>query len=260
VLLLHGLGASARYWDRLAETARGFHLVVPDLLGFGRSPKPPTSAYSVEDHLDTLVPLLDGRTVVVGHSTGAILAAALAARVRQAVAALVLVGLPAFPDEATARAEVGRLGLLARLTVGGRGAARLLCQAMCRVRPLAVAVAPLVIRDLPPAIVADAARHTWASYSGTLTNVVVAHRTLPDLLQARRPTVVVQGRRDPVARPAHTQALVTSAREGGVPVELRLVDGDHHVAVREPGLVAGMIAELTARDTEAEEHPEPPGA
>lgn len=128
VLLLHGLGASGRYWDRLAEEATRFAGVAPDLLGFGRSLKPAGSSYSVEEHLDALAPLLEDGSVVVGHSTGAILAAALAARERERVAALLLVGLPALPDAATARAEIGRLGLLARLTVEGNSLARTVCR------------------------------------------------------------------------------------------------------------------------------------
>jgi hypothetical protein len=74
----------------------------------------------------------------------------LAARERDAVSAQLLLGLPAFPDQATARGEVSRLGLLARLTVAGSDIARLVCQAMCLLRPLAVTIGPLVIRDLPP--------------------------------------------------------------------------------------------------------------
>jgi haloalkane dehalogenase len=105
VLFLPGLASSGRYWDRLAEEATGIAGVAPDLLGFGRSPKPGDSSYSVDEHLDALAPLLEDRSVVVGHSTGAILAAALAARERPRVAGLLLLGLPAFPDEATARAR-----------------------------------------------------------------------------------------------------------------------------------------------------------
>ncbi|HWC11055.1 MAG TPA: alpha/beta hydrolase, partial [Acidimicrobiales bacterium] len=237
-------GASGRYWDRLAEVAGGFAGVAPDLLGFGRSPKPAASSYSVDEHLDALAPLLEAPTVVVGHSTGAILAGALAARERERVAALLLMGLPAFGDEATARAEIGRLGLLARLTVEGSDIARLVCQAMCLLRPLAVTLGPLVIRDLPPAVVADGARHTWPSYSRTLDRVVVGHRPLPDLVDAGVPTVVAHGRRDLVAPVALAEALVAAARQRGAPVELRLLEGDHHLAVRRPEALAAVLRQL----------------
>lgn len=244
VLLLHGLGASSRYWDRLLDRATGISATIPDLLGFGRSPKPADSRYSVDDHLDTLAPLLVSPTVVVGHSTGAILAAALAARHPDTVTSLLLVGVPAFPDEATARAEIGRLGLLARLTVRGNNLAALACHVMCAVRPVAVAIGPLLIRDLPREIVADGALHTWHSYSRTLEEVVVRHRLLPDAVKAGVPTVVVNGRSDVVAPPALAEALVIAAEEAGVPLELQLVDGDHHVAVRRPDVVAAALAPL----------------
>lgn len=244
VLLLHGLGASGRYWDRLAEETKGIAGVAPDLLGFGRSPKPAGSSYSVGEHLDVLAPLMEDRSVVVGHSTGAILAAALAARERERVAAVLLLGLPAFPDEATARAQIGRLGLLAHLTVEGRELARLACHAMGLLRPLAVAIGPLVIRDLPPAVVADGARHTWVSYSRTLEQVVIAHRPLPDIVSAPAPTVVAHGRGDRVAPVTLAEALAATARQQGAPVTLRLLEGDHHLAVRRPAAVAEILAQL----------------
>lgn len=260
VLLLHGLGASSRYWDRLAgatAAAGGIAAIAPDLLGFGRSPKPADSSYDVDAHLAALSPLLDAPSVVVGHSTGAVLAAALAARRPDRVTGLVLVGLPAFPDESTARRQVGRLGLLARLTVRGNGAAAAVCRAMCAVRPLAAAVGPLLIRDLPREIVADGALHTWHSYRRTLEEVVVGHRPLPYVVRAGVPTVVVHGRSDAVAPPSLAEAFVTAAAAAGAPVELRLVDGDHHLAVRRPEVVAAAVVDVAARSAGAEAHERP---
>ncbi len=127
VVLLHGLGASSWYWESLAATSSGFLATAPDLLGFGRSPSPPDASYDV-CHLAALAPHLPERAVVVAHSTGAILAAALAARWPERVASLLLLGLTAFPNEATARRLIGSLGLLARLTVDGRPSARRLCE------------------------------------------------------------------------------------------------------------------------------------
>jgi pimeloyl-ACP methyl ester carboxylesterase len=79
VVLLHGLGASSRYWESLAAATSGFQATAPDLLGFGRSPSPPEASYDIDCHLAALAPHLPERAVVVAHSTGAILAAALAA-------------------------------------------------------------------------------------------------------------------------------------------------------------------------------------
>jgi pimeloyl-ACP methyl ester carboxylesterase len=179
----------------------------------------------------------------------AILAAALAARERPRVAALLLLGLPAFPDEATARAQIGRLGLLARMTVEGHDLARLVCQAMCMLRPLAVTLGPLVMRDLPPTVVADGARHTWPSYSRTLEEVVVGHRPLPDVVAAAVPTVVAHGREDRVAPVDLAEALAAAARQRGASVTLRLLAGDHHLAVRRPAAVAEVLASLRSPST-----------
>ena len=74
VLLLHGLGASSRYWETMVEASSGYAGVAPDLLGFGRSPKPSDASYDLACHVETLAPLLAPGAVVVGHSTGAILA------------------------------------------------------------------------------------------------------------------------------------------------------------------------------------------
>ena len=85
VVLLHGLGASGRLWRPVAEqlTVKA-RLLCPDLLGFGRSPKP-SVAYSVADHLQALDCTLDdllpaGEPVLLGGTSGgAVLALAWAA-------------------------------------------------------------------------------------------------------------------------------------------------------------------------------------
>ena len=93
VVLLHGLGASSRYWEALAEASSGYAAV---LLGFGRSPKPPHASYHLACHLEALAPLLPSCPVVVGHFTAAVVAAAFAAARPRGVRALLLLGLPAF--------------------------------------------------------------------------------------------------------------------------------------------------------------------
>lgn len=217
-------------------------------MGFGRSPAPPDAAYDVDCHVRHLLSLVDEPVVIVGHSTGGVIAAALATRLPELVRHLVLVGLPAFPDEVTAREEIGRLGLLARLTAEGRGSARWLCQAMCRLKPLAVALAPMVIRDLPPSVASDAARHTWLSYRRTLERLVLEHRCRPDVLAGRSPVSLVHGDRDRTAPPAHVLdlhgALMSADRQTTLSV---IAGGDHHVAVRRPRAVGPVVMAAVQR-------------
>ena len=82
LVFLPGVGGTTRYWERrIAPLAAMYRLLLVDLLGYGRSPKPWTT-YSVERHIAELHRVLDGRDhlTLVGHSFSAILAVAYAAR------------------------------------------------------------------------------------------------------------------------------------------------------------------------------------
>ena len=61
VVLVHGLGGRAEDWRNLAPwlTQAGFRVYMPDLLGFGRSEKPPDFSYSVPDEADVVLGFLD---------------------------------------------------------------------------------------------------------------------------------------------------------------------------------------------------------
>jgi pimeloyl-ACP methyl ester carboxylesterase len=243
VVFLHGLGASSRYWTPLQRTlAASCRGIVPDLLGFGRSPKPADSRYGVEEHLAALEPVVPDQATLVAHSTGGLLAAALAARSPRKVKKLVLIGCPAYPDATTAIAEIGGLGALAKWSVQGSRLAELACWLMCELRPVLLPIAPLLARDVPREVASDFMRHTWTSYVRTLRNVVVEHRLLPDLLQAGIPTTFVHGSDDATARLRHVESAVEELRRYGRPCDLRVIaGGDHHVALRFPTAVASAI-------------------
>ena len=80
LLLMHGITGSSRYWDRAEEDlGRRYRLYIPDLVGFGESPKPDRD-YTIPLYVDTLRTFLQEREIaegpirVVGHSLGAIVA------------------------------------------------------------------------------------------------------------------------------------------------------------------------------------------
>ena len=124
---------------------------------------------------------------------------------------------------------------------------------MCRLRPLATAIAPLVMRDLPASIAADGALHTWASYHRTLEGVVLPGRVAGDLRSAAVPITLLHGQDDRTAAVHHVSALADGLRRQGVVVDLQVVEGDHHLAVRRPAAVAAALGEILG------DRPSPPG-
>jgi pimeloyl-ACP methyl ester carboxylesterase len=240
VLLLHGIGGSSRYWRPLAEVSGGYRATAPDLLGFGRSPKPEHSTYDVQEHLATLLPLVEPGSVVVAHSTGAVLAAALAAARPDLVSALLLVGAPLYADVPSARREVRRLGLLAQVTASGEVAGRLaelvlhgMVQPLSRWLPL----------RLPTEVVEDFWRHSWASYSRTLRRVVVGHPAVPDLERLSVPCTLLYGAQDTtVSRQPLTALLASNSALRHVEVA-----GGHHLPVQDPRALADVLEQVLAK-------------
>lgn len=115
VLFIHGFISSSGFWTEtvlphVSPAARSRRrLFAVDLLGFGRSPKPADSLYTLREHVEMIERSVIQRHGVtsfhiVAHSLGSILALALAARYPAAVRSLTLVAPPYFP---VPRGEVG---------------------------------------------------------------------------------------------------------------------------------------------------------
>lgn len=242
VLLLHGLVASGLYWggayDRLARHHR---LVVPDLLGFGRSPRPP-SGYGPDEHVSALLACLDelgidGPVVVGAHSLGALIALRLAATHPERVTSVVAFGPPLYPDAQTARAHVRATSPMARLFVLPGGLAETACRWTCDHRALAGQISILTHPSLPPAVAADGVQHSWASYAETLQEVILAAEGSTWVDQVGCPALLVAGDRDPVVDHDYLRQVAFTHDN----FELLEQSGDHNMALRRPDECAAMI-------------------
>ena len=94
ILLVHGKNFFGAYWTGVIEALRheGFRVIVPDLIGWGKSTKPSTlTAASLVTHLRTLVDQLKVDSFVfVGHSTGGLVGMHMARALPERVHTLVL--------------------------------------------------------------------------------------------------------------------------------------------------------------------------
>lgn len=248
VVLLHGLGASARLWRPTAAfLATEATLVCPDLLGFGRSPKPPV-AYGVTDHLHALDAMLNRLVpanepvILGGTSGGAVLAMEWAAARPDRFRGLALSALPAYRSTAEAKAAIATVGVLARATVSRGHLGELLCGIMCAGRPVWRALMPLVMPGVPTDIARDMVLHTWVSYSNTVQNVLVQHRVAPAaarLVEHGVPVRLLHGGRDREAPVAAVRELATAC---GWPLTI-LAPYGHRLPLDAP---AACAAELGA--------------
>ena len=86
VVLLHGKNFCAATWGETARglAAAGYRVIAPDQIGFCKSSKPSGYQYSFHTMAALTAALLDragaGKVVLVGHSTGGILATRFALR------------------------------------------------------------------------------------------------------------------------------------------------------------------------------------
>ncbi|WP_232474210.1 alpha/beta fold hydrolase [Sphingomonas sp. MA1305] len=118
VVLLHGKNFCAATWDETARglAAAGYRVIAPDQVGFCKSSKPKGYQYSFHAMATLTATLLDragvGKVVLVGHSTGGILAARFALLHPDSVAHLVLVnplGLNDTLSEGVPYTDLGQL-------------------------------------------------------------------------------------------------------------------------------------------------------
>jgi pimeloyl-ACP methyl ester carboxylesterase len=95
ILCVHGITANSRFWDCLASALMPHHRVMAmDLRGRGLSDKPSTG-YSIAHHCKDILALMHDqdleRFILMGHSLGAFISLAFAAKYPQQVERLILV-------------------------------------------------------------------------------------------------------------------------------------------------------------------------
>lgn len=101
LLLIHGFGANKDNFTRIAKKLSDYHLIMPDLLGFGESSKPPQADYRADAQAQRLHELLQAKGVasdihVGGNSMGGAISVAYAAMYPNTVKSLWLLDSAGF--------------------------------------------------------------------------------------------------------------------------------------------------------------------
>lgn len=81
IMLLHGKNFNGAYWEKTAKdlSDKGFRVIIPDQIGFGKSSKPKSYQFSFSQLAENTKAILDklgiDKTIVLGHSMGGMVAA-----------------------------------------------------------------------------------------------------------------------------------------------------------------------------------------
>lgn len=202
-VILHGIGVSHRYSDRLQDELAESRLTLSfDLPGFAGTPNP-GRRFSVADHADLVASALDARGLtgctVIGHSMGAQFALELALRRPDLVGTLVLIG--PVVDPARPRAVQQAIDL----------ATDFLCE--------------------PPStnvmVTTDYFR-TGVRWFFTELGPMLDYPTTDAVAAVDAPVLILRGSRDPIARAPWCRVLAARARDG----RLVEVQGHGHVVQR----------------------------
>jgi pimeloyl-ACP methyl ester carboxylesterase len=243
LVLIHGLGASTRWWDRVVPMLAGSYRVIRiDLLGHGRSAKPAGGGYAIPQQGRRVGRALDRlgvkHAIVVGHSTGGYVATALAEQRGDLVTALALIDtgprLDAFISD-------GLVGKLIDVPALGQLLWRLRTDGIIR-RGLSTAYAPGF--KIPQQLVEDTRAMTYDALTATshASDDYLKQRPLPDRLTALgKPLLVIFGEQDQRWRSASATLYRPVA---GARVEL-LPGVGHSPMLEDPPRTAALLLAFT---------------
>ena len=230
VVLLHGLASSWRYWQpHIERLGQRYRLLMPDLLGFGRSPGSPGQNYTAEEHLaalmDTLPQRAGGPFLLVGHSMGAMLALHLAAKHPDLVRGVLMVALPSLGSCMWGHEPETLHGRMHQFAVHDPWGSRAFAMAMRAAYPFWYVAGPRIRPWVPKGASQDALRGSWFSYWYSLEHVVYGSDSITVFESLRVPAVLMHGRRDLVVPVAGVRELV--AHRPDIPY-IELEDAGHN--------------------------------
>lgn len=233
LILLHGFLSSHTYWDNvLPELEKHYRVIAIDLLGFGDSPKPASSDYSLHAHSaairETIDSILGSNTpfIMVGHSMGAMIACQIAAQATNGtISHLVLCNMPLFSSAQQARTAFAQSGAAYRYgfySRFGRLLWRLLTVSM------KLALLQRIAYFCRPSL-EDLTRNTEASRTRSLKNTLETVDGVVLLNSVTVPTQIIVGTYDRLCPAKNIRRIETNTQR----VMIKTATG-HHTIQTEP--------------------------
>lgn len=172
LVLLHGLTGSKNYWKTDLESISQTHqLLLIDLLGFGDSPKP-NCTYSLNLQMAAIEKVLikegfdDGKTIIGGHSMGAIISMALLQKDPDWFSAGIFISLPFYWNADEFNKIMSSHSMMDRLTTGKYS------KYLCMFHPIFMNrfFKP---ENLTEEVYIEAKKHHWQSYFNSLKEIIL---------------------------------------------------------------------------------------
>jgi pimeloyl-ACP methyl ester carboxylesterase len=240
LVLIHGLGGSTRWWDRLVPMlATSYRVIRIDLLGHGRSAKPAGGGYAIPQQGHRVGRALDQlgvkHAIVVGHSTGGYVATALAEQRGDLVTALALIDTGPRMDAFISDGPVGKLVFTPVL---GQLLWRIRTDGLLR-RSLSTGFAPGF--QIPQQFVDDLHGMTYHSLTAAsqASDDYLNQRPMPERLNGLgKPLLVIFGEQDQRWRSSSSAALYRTV--AGARVEL-LPGVGHSPMFEDPSRTAALL-------------------
>jgi pimeloyl-ACP methyl ester carboxylesterase len=230
IVLIHGFLLSSEYWsDVQKDLEKNFTVISIDLIGFGKSPKPKSSHYTLGEQVraihTTLSKLEISSFILAGHSMGGVIAAQYAVAYPQQVKKLLLYMPPFFLSSSQAYRSISQTNTLYRIGLYSNYGRLLWAPVKVLTR-----VSPYITKP-PYAYIAKALQgSTHKSRTLSQRNIIEGEPLLPILQRLKVPTTLYVGKKDRLIYQDNIAITVDKLHH----ISIQYLDTGHHFIVKNP--------------------------